>query len=131
MAKSRTSMAPVNSSKPMNSEKTLVQSSITTRAWVHRLRDELPQLESREKMYWAAFSAAPHGSTVAYLNPSQKAIRLFLALDPDGQPDLQPTPSTSSWARFPSVLRIASVRDLIRARRLILKSHAAIGRRLG
>jgi hypothetical protein len=54
------------------------------------------------------FKTEPPRRAVAYLNPAQRGVRVFLALDPGGEPDLQPTPSTSTWAvRFPSVFQIA------------------------
>jgi 5-methylcytosine-specific restriction endonuclease McrA len=113
---------------PYGSSATLVQSSPVTRSWLQGLRDRLPHLEYHESKYWATFKTQPPQRAVAYLNPAQKGVRLFLALDPRDEPDLQPTPSTFSWAtRFPSVFRVTGERDLTAARRLILRSHAAIG----
>lgn len=70
---------------------------------------------------------------VAYLNPSQKTVRLFLMLDPSHSRDLKPTPSSSDWAkRCPSVFQIGAESDLPRAAQLIGESEAlALGRREG
>lgn len=107
---------------------TLFQSSPTTRSWLQTLRDRLPQLEYSEARYWAVFKTEPPRQVVAYLNPAQRSVRVFLALDPGGEPDLQQTPSTHSYAvRFPSVFRIAGEQDLTRAGQLILRSRAALG----
>ncbi|MCX6630693.1 MAG: hypothetical protein NTW28_24005, partial [Candidatus Solibacter sp.] len=85
-------------------------------------------MEYGEAKYYASFKTEPPRRAVAYLNPSQRGVRVFLALDPGGEPDLQPTPSTSTWAvRFPSVFQIAGGQDLIRAGHLILRSLAALG----
>jgi hypothetical protein len=106
----------------------LVQSSSTTRSWLHSLRDRLPQFEYSEKEYWASFRSEPPRRVVAYLNPAQRSVRLFLALNPGDEPHLQPTPSTSSWAaRFPSIFPIAREGDLATATQLIINSRAAIG----
>ena len=112
----------------MTSAATLVQSSPTTRSWLQRLHDSLPQLEYGEAKYYASFKTEPPRRAVAYLNPAQRGVRVFLALDPGGEPDLQPTPSTSTWAvRFPSVFQIAGEQDLTRAGQLILRSRTALG----
>lgn len=106
----------------------LAQSSSVTRSWLQSLREQLPQLGYSEAKYYAAFKTEPSQRVVAYLNPAHQSVRVFLALDPRADPDLQPTPSTSSWAaRFPSVFRIANEHDLTEARRLILESHSAVG----
>jgi len=111
----------------MASASTLVQSSPTTRSWRQSLHNSLPQLAYGEAKYWASFKTEPPRRAVARLNPSQRGVRVFLALDPGGEPDLQPTPSTSTWAvQFPSVFQIASEPDLTRARHLILRSLAAL-----
>jgi 5-methylcytosine-specific restriction endonuclease McrA len=110
------------------SSATLVQSSPTTRSWLLILRDRLPQLEYSETKYWAAFKTVPPQKTVAYLDPRQASVRVFLGLIPGSEPDLQPTPSTKGWAaRFPSIFQVTDKQDLTEATRLILKSHAAIG----
>ncbi len=112
----------------MASAATLVQSSPTTRSWLQNLRDRLPQLEYSEVKYWATFKTKPPRQAVARLNPLKRTVRVFLALDPGGEPDLQQTPSTSDWAlRFPSVFQIAGEQDLERAGQLILRSHTALG----
>ena len=112
----------------MDAGATLVQSSPTTRSWLQSLRDRLPLLEYGEAKYYAAFKTEPPRRAVAYLNPAQRSVRVFLALDPGRAPDLQQTPSTSSWAaRFPSVFRIAGQQDLTRAGQLILMSREALG----
>jgi hypothetical protein len=112
----------------MASAATLVQSSPTTRSWLQRLHDSLPQLEYSEKKYWAIFKTGDPRRPVAYLNPSKQGARVFLALDPGGEPDLQQTPSTLSWAaRFPSVFPVAGEQDLRRAGQLILMSRTALG----
>jgi 5-methylcytosine-specific restriction endonuclease McrA len=111
----------------MASAETLVQSSPTTRAWLQSLRDRLP-LSYSEVKYWANFKIEPGGRIVAYLNPSQQGVRLFLSLDPASQPDLRRTPSTRTWAaRFPSVFLITGEHDLTRAERLILMSGEVPG----
>jgi hypothetical protein len=100
---------------------TMVQSSPTTRLWPQNLRERLPLLGYSEAKYYAAFKIETAGRTVAYLNPSQKSIRLFLALDPYVEPGMQETPLTSRWAaRFPSLFRIRGKQDLTRAAQLIL-----------
>ena len=112
----------------MDAGATLVQSSSTTRSWLHSIRDRLPQFEYSEKKYWASFRSEPPRRVIAYLNPAKRSVRLFLALNPGDEPHLQPTPSTSSWAaRFPSIFPIAREQDLATATELIVKSHAAIG----
>jgi predicted HNH restriction endonuclease len=106
---------------------TLVQSSPTTRSWLQSLRDRLPELEYSEAKYYAAFKTEPPRRAVAFLNPAQRSVRSFLALDPS-EPDLRQTPSTSTWAkRFPAVFQIAGEQDLTRAGQLILKSGKALG----
>jgi hypothetical protein len=111
----------------MDGGATLVQASPTTRRWLQSLRDRLPQFEYREVKYWASFRSESPRRAVAYLNPAQQSIRLFLALDPGDEAALEPSPSTVSWAaRFPSVFRIADEKDLSTATRLILQSHAAL-----
>jgi predicted HNH restriction endonuclease len=83
-------------------------------------------LQYTEAKYYAAFKTPRRAA--AYLNPAQQGVRVFLALDPRDDAALQPTPSSSNWAvRFPSVFRIAGEQDLAEARRLILRSHAAVG----
>jgi 5-methylcytosine-specific restriction endonuclease McrA len=85
-------------------------------------------LEYSEARYYAAFKTKPPRRAVAYLNPAQRSVRVFLTLDPGGAADLQQTPSTSIWAvRFPSVFRIADQQDLTRAGELILMSRTALG----
>ena len=112
----------------MASASKLLQSSPTTRSWLQSLRDSLPLLEYSEAKYYAAFKTEPPRRAVAYLNPAQRSVRVFLALDPGGARDLRQTPSTSSWAaRFPSVFRIAGQQDLTRAGQLILMSRRALG----
>ena len=112
----------------MASAATLVQSSPTARSWLQGLRDGLPQLEYSEAKYYAAFKTEPPRRAVAYLNPAQRSVRVFLGLEPGAESDLQQTPSTSSWAaRFPSVFRIAGEQDLTRAAQLILMSRTALG----
>ena len=112
----------------MGSGPTLVQSSPTTRSWLQTLRHRLPRLGYSETKYYAAFRTEHPRRVVAYLNPARQSVRLFLRLDPAGEPHLQTTPSTSSWAaRFPSVFPIVSERDLPTAYRLIVKSDEAIG----
>lgn len=97
-------------------------------SWLQSLRARLPLLEYSEAKYYAAFKTAPPRRAVAYLNPAQRSVRVFLALDPSGAPDLQQTPSTSSWAAlFPSVFRIAGQQDLTRVGQLILMSREALG----
>jgi predicted HNH restriction endonuclease len=111
----------------MPSETILVGSSATTRNWLHRLRDELPQLEYSETKNWAMFKMGHRGGAVAGLNPSHGHVRLFLALAPAESADLQPTPSSGSRAaQFPSVFWIANEQDLPKARELILRSNAAV-----
>lgn len=106
---------------------TLVQSSPTTQSWLQSLRDRLRQFEYSEEKYYAAFGTEPPRRTFAYLNPAKGSVSLFLPLDPGDEPDLQSTPSTSSWAaRFPFVFRIAGEQDLSTTTRLIVKSHAVI-----
>jgi len=103
----------------------LVQSSTKTRSWLQSLRDRIPELEYSEAKYYAAFKTGPPRRAVAYLNPAQRSIRVFLALDPS-ETDLRQTPSTSRWAaRFPSVFQIADEQDLARAGQLILMSGRA------
>lgn len=112
----------------MASTSTLVQASPTTRSWLQTLRDSLPLLEYSEAKYYAAFKTEPPRRAIAYLNPAQRSVRVFLALDPGVEADLKQTPSTSSWAaRFPSVFRIAGVQDLTRAGQLIRESSTARG----
>lgn len=110
----------------------LTQSSRATRSWVRGLRDRLPELKYGESRYWATFRSQASRGVVAYLNPSQKGVRLFLALDPASGPDLQPTPSSSGWARrYPSVFQIGGERDLPRAAQLIGMSQTSIADRRG
>jgi hypothetical protein len=112
----------------MASAATLVQSSPTTRSWLQSLRDRLLQLEYSEAKFYAAFKTEPPRRTVAYLNPAQRSVRVFLALNSGGEPDLQQSASTSRWAaRFPSVFRIAGEQDLTRAGDLIVRSRTALG----
>jgi len=109
----------------MDAHETLVQSGPTTRSWLRSLRDRLPQFEYSEVKYWASFRDRSSNKAYAYLNPSKGAIRLFLALDPTAQRELQPTPSTSRWAaRFPSIFSITRETDLPRATQLVLDSQA-------
>ncbi len=111
----------------MPADKKLAQSSPTTRSWLNRLRQQLPQFEYSEAGYYAAFRTGPSRRVIAYLSPAKRSIRLFLPLDPGADPHLQRTPSTSSWAaRFPSVFPIAGEKDLTRATELILQSQTAI-----
>ncbi len=104
--------------------KTLVQASDTTRLWLRELRDRIPQMEYNEAGYWASFK--PQGGTiVTHLNPSSKRIRVFLPLDLNSTPDLNPSPSTKAWSRFPSVFVITRKEDLPRAASLILMAVAS------
>jgi len=106
----------------------LIQSSPTTRSWLQRLRDGLPELAYSESTYYAAFKTGAPRKTLAYLNPAKRGIRLFLPLDLGDDTRLRPTPSTSGWAkRFPSVFRISSEDDLATATELIDRSRTAIG----
>lgn len=61
---------------------TLVQSSPQTRSWLQKLREHLPDLKYSEAEYYAAFRCKSPRTTVAYLNPAQRSVRLFLTLDP-------------------------------------------------
>ena len=116
----------------MASAATLVQSIPTTRSWPQSLRDRLPELEYSEAKYWAKFRTEPPRQVVAYLNPAKGNVRVFLALDPRGEPDLQQSPSTSGWrVRFPSVFPIAGEQDLERAGQLMLRSRTELGRSTG
>jgi hypothetical protein len=109
----------------MTPKSTLVQSSSTTRSWLQSLRDRLPQLEYSEAKYYAAFKTGSPRRAVD--NPAKRSVRLFLALGPS-EPDLQPTPSTSTWAaRFPAIFQIAGEQDLTRAGQLIVMSGKALG----
>lgn len=106
---------------------TLIQSSPTTRSWLHGLRDRLPQLEYSETEYWASFRSEPPRKVVAYLNPAKRSVRLFLPLEAVDEPLLQPTPSTSSWAvQFPSIFPIVGEEDLATATRLIVKAYGSL-----
>ena len=108
----------------MKAEMTLVQASPETRSWLKELRDSLPYLEYRETKYWAKFKSKAGYRVFAYLNPTKRSIRLFLPLDPSDDPQLQPSPSTSTWGeRFRSVFRITGENDLPTAARLIAKSR--------
>ena len=107
---------------------TLVQSSPTTRSWLRKLRESLPTLEYSESKYWASFKTESPRRAIANLNPAKRSLRLFLTLDPRGEPDLRQTPSTDSWAlRFPSIFQIAGDGDLTRAEQLIRMSGMALG----
>ena len=109
------------------SAETLVGSSAATRSWLHKLRDDLPGLQYSEAKHWASFKTEPGGRRVADLNPTKKHLRLFLALDPGDEPDLQPTPSSGGWAKqYRSVFEVSGIADLAKAKRLILKSDGAI-----
>lgn len=113
----------------MATESKLVGASHTTRAWLRRLRDQMPQLNYTEAKYMAAFKAGTSGA-VARLNPSQGRVRLFLPVDSGSEQDLKPTPSTGTWAkRFHSVYDIASEQDLPRAAELIISAAAMLDQR--
>lgn len=113
----------------MATESKLVRASHTTRAWLRRLHEQIPQLNYTEAKYWAAFKAGASGA-VAQLNPSQGSVRLFLPLDADSERDLKPTPSTGTWAeRFHSVFDIASEQDLPRACELIISAAALLNQK--
>lgn len=105
---------------------TLTQSSAKTREWLSELRDRLPELGYKESRFWATFRSSAARGVVAYLNPSQKTVRLFLMLAPGYSRDLEATPSSSDWAkRCPSVFQIGAESDLPRAAQLIGESEAS------
>jgi predicted HNH restriction endonuclease len=113
----------------MATESKLVRASDTTRAWLRRLREQIPQLDYTEAKYWAAFKAGTSGA-VAQLNPSHGTMRLFLPLDSRSAQDLKPTPSSGTWAkRFQSVFDITSEQDLPRAGQLIVSAAATVDQR--
>jgi predicted HNH restriction endonuclease len=85
----------------------------------------MPQLNYSETKSWAAFKAGP-SRAIAYLGPAKRSIRVFLPLDPNGEPDLKSSPSTGTWARFQSVFKITSENDLARASQLILSAAASL-----
>lgn len=104
---------------------TLTQSSPKTRAWLSELRDRVPRLKYKESRYWATFGSPDARGVVACLNPGQRAVRLFLMLDPSHSRDLKSTPSSSDCAkRCPSVFQIGAESDLARAAQLIEESEA-------
>lgn len=106
----------------------LVVSSPTTRRWLERIRFELekrcPSLMYKETKHYAPFFSPQKKRNIAQLNPQPNQIRVFLRLEPSYDRRLQPTPSTSGYARtYPSLFVVKDESMIENAIELVVASY--------
>jgi len=106
----------------------LVTCSPITIEWLTIIKSKLgiaiPSLLYGEYKYWASFKNPETNRNVVYLQPQKSQIRLFTALDISFDSSLQPTPSSSNWAKlFPSIFLIKSSNSTNKACDLIISSY--------
>lgn len=102
-------------------------SSPKTLKWLNKIKSEVirkcPSLIYREAEYWASFKSPKTNRNCVYLQPQKTQIRLFTRLNLSYDNDLQPTPSSSSWAEsYPSIYLIKSETMIEKAVDLIISS---------
>jgi len=106
----------------------LIESSATTLRWLKRIRSEIeekaPSLRYKEAEYYAQFWSPEKNKNITQMNPRRKQIRVFLRLEPSYDPQLQPTPSTSGYAKsYPSLFLIKDESMIGKAIELIITSY--------
>lgn len=106
----------------------LITSSPTTRRWLNKIKSELekrcPSLRYKETKYHAPFFSPEKNKNIAQLNPQPNQIRVFLRLVPFHDPRLQPTPSTSGYAKaYPSLFVVKDESMIEKAIELIINSN--------
>jgi len=107
----------------------LVQSSLTTIQWLKEIRFKLerrfPSLRYKESKYYAQFFSSEKNKNIVQLNPQSNQIRVFLKLVPSYDSMLQPTPSTSGYAKtYPSLLVVRDERMIEKVIELIISSYS-------
>ncbi len=101
---------------------TIINSSELTQDWLTKIRVGIDEaflsVNYDEKKYWAKFESPITNRVFAWLYIGRKKINLFIGLDPDIEPDVEP--SSSQWKRFKSIFRIDSDKKIRRAIDLII-----------
>ena len=105
----------------------LITSSPTTRRWLNKIRSEIekrcPSLRYKETKHYAPFFSPEKNKNIAQLNPQPNQIRVFLRLVASYDSRLQPTPSTSGYAKtYPSLFVVRDESMIEKAIGLIISS---------
>lgn len=106
----------------------LITSSPTTIRWLNIIRSELekrcPSLGYKETKHYAPFFSPEKNKNIAQLNPQPNQIRVFLRLVLFYDSRLQPTPSTSGYAKtYPSLFVVKDEGMIEKAIELIISSY--------
>jgi hypothetical protein len=106
----------------------LIESSPMTLRWLGKIAAKLsernPPLSQKEGKHYVSVKSPDTGRNCVYLHPQKGQIRLFTRLDKSFAKDLQPTPSTSRWAKtHPSIFTIRSETMVERGIELIISSY--------
>ena len=107
---------------------TLITSSPTTLKWLNNIKSKIerkiPSLKYGERKYWAIFKNPARNRNVVQLQPQKRQIRLFTRLEISFSSSLEPTPSSSGWAKtYPSVFFIRHKDSIDKAIELIISSY--------
>jgi len=112
----------------------LIKSSAITLRWLKRIKSEIeekaPFLRYKEAEYYAQFWSPEKNKNITQMNPQRKQVRVFLKLNPSYDPQLQPTPSTSGYAKsYPSLFLAKDESMIEKAIELIISSYENTHRR--
>jgi hypothetical protein len=107
---------------------TLITASPLTRRWLEIIKAivlrEIPSSKYYEAKHYASFKNPSVNRRFSQLNPLVKEIRVFLKIPMTSDAKLEPTPSTSSWAKsYPVVFKVLSENDAEKAGYLIVESY--------
>jgi hypothetical protein len=102
--------------------------------WLKRIKSEIeekvPSLRYKEAKYYAQFWSPEKNKNITQMNPQKSQIRVFLRLDPSYDLQLQPTPSTSGYAKsYPSLFLAKDESMIGKTIELIISSYENTPRR--
>jgi hypothetical protein len=107
---------------------TLVTASPLTLRWLEIIKAivlrEIPSSKYYETMNYASFKNPSVNRRFSQLNPLPKEIRVFLKIPITSDARLEPTPSSSGWAKsYPVIFKVRSENDSEKAGYLITESY--------
>jgi hypothetical protein len=107
---------------------TLVTASSLTLKWLEIIKTivlrEIPSSKYYEAKHYASFKNPFVNRRFSQLNPLPKEIRLFLKIPITFDLRLEPTPSSSGWAKsYPVIFKVRSESDAEKAGYLIIESY--------